>query len=80
MYNTQKVDEIRNIFIENGINIKKNQDDKIVNLDSLNFLSIMIDLEDYLGVSLDDNDLLFSLDYDTITFNQILACMEKHIK
>ena len=40
----------------------------------------MIDLEDFLGVALDDNEALFSLDYDTVTFNKILNCIESYIK
>lgn len=60
MDNTEKIEGIRRILIENGINIESGQENQIVDLDSLNFLSIMIDLEDFLGVSLDDNEALFS--------------------
>lgn len=80
MDNTEKIEGIRRIFIENGINIESGQENQIIDLDSLNFLSIMIDLEDFLGVSLDDNEALFSLDYNVITFNKILSCIESYIK
>lgn len=80
MDNTEKIEGIRRILIENGINIESGQENQIVDLDSLNFLSIMIDLEDFLGVSLDDNEALFSLDYNVITFNKILSCIESYIK
>ena len=80
MYDTQKIEGIRQIFITNGINIEYGEEDKIIDLDSLNFLSIMIDLEDFLSVALDDNEALFSLDYDTVTFNKILNCIESYIK
>jgi acyl carrier protein len=80
MYDVEKVNAIKKLFIGNGINIETGQEDSILDLDSLNFLSIMIDLEEFLGVSLEDNEELFSLDFDTISFNKILKCIEKYIK
>ena len=42
-------------------------------MDSLSFLSFVVDLEDALEISLDEDSKMFELDYQNINLNQVLS-------
>lgn len=79
MYNSEKVTEIKKVFSNNGIDIIDGTEGDIIELDSLSFLSLLIDLENTLDVELEDDEELFELDYKSFTFDKFLSCLRKYL-
>lgn len=79
MYNSEKVTEIKKVFSNNGIDIIDGTEGDIIDLDSLSFLSLLIDLENTLDVELEDDEELFELDYKSFTFDKFLSSLRKYL-
>ncbi|QMS96656.1 hypothetical protein [Streptococcus equinus] len=79
MYNSEKVNIIKKVFSNNGIDIIDGMEETSIVLDSLGFLSLLIDLENTLGVDLVDDEELFELDYRSFTFNKFLDCLKIYL-
>ncbi|HHJ7390272.1 TPA: hypothetical protein ACQM11_001688, partial [Streptococcus pyogenes] len=63
MYNEDKLEVVKQVFKNNGINIVDGEGKEVIDIDSLSFLSLLIDLENTLGIELEDNEKLFELDH-----------------
>lgn len=72
-----KKEKIKEIFQNNGIVVK--DEHEILDLDSLSFLSLLIDLEENLKFELSEVDSLFDIDKNAYTFIKIYDCIEKYI-
>ncbi|HGK7817751.1 TPA: hypothetical protein ACJ65H_001682, partial [Streptococcus pyogenes] len=72
MYNEDKLEVVKQVFKNNGINIVDGEGKEVIDIDSLSFLSLLIDLENTLGIELEDNEKLFELDHREFTFSKFL--------
>ncbi len=64
-------EKIIDVFKRNGFNVS--DDFECFEMDSLSFLSFVVDLEDALEISLDEDSKMFELDYQNINLNQVLS-------
>lgn len=64
-------EKIIDVFKRNGFNVS--DDFECFEMDSLSFLSVVVDLEDALEISLDEDSKMFELDYQNINLNQVLS-------
>ncbi|WP_064610365.1 hypothetical protein [Streptobacillus moniliformis] len=71
-----KKEEIKKIFQNNGLLIEN----EILDLDSLSFLSLLVDLEEYLNIEIEEINELFELNKDEYTFNKIFNCIQEYYK
>lgn len=53
------IDRLKKIFLENGIEVSYNLDDELL-FDSLQFISIITDIEDAFNIKINDEDLLYT--------------------
>ena len=64
-------EKIIDVFKRNGFNVS--DDFECFEMDSFSFLSFVVDLEDALEISLDEDSKMFELDYQNINLNQVLS-------
>lgn len=64
-------EKIIDVFKRNGFNVS--DDFECFEMDSLSFLSVVVDLEAALEISLDEDSKMFELDYQNINLNQVLS-------
>ncbi|MGV3010776.1 hypothetical protein [Streptococcus thoraltensis] len=79
MYNEDKLEVVKQVFKNNGINIVDGEGKEVIDIDSLSFLSLLIDLENALGIELEDNEKLFELDHREFTFSKFLEYLGPHL-
>ncbi|HEM6116639.1 TPA: hypothetical protein ACF1JQ_001334 [Streptococcus pyogenes] len=79
MYNEDKLEVVKQVFKNNGINIVDGEGKEVIDIDSLSFLSLLIDLENTLGIELEDNEKLFELDHREFTFSKFLEYLSPYL-
>lgn len=71
-----KKDRLIQLFNESGIVIDQNDLDRELDMDSLNFISLLVAIEKEFGIDLDDNDEFFSLGSTNPSFSIIFKYID----
>lgn len=77
--NSKEYDKLIQIFHSNGVFVNKDDGDLTLKMDSLNFLSIAIDLEKEFNISVDENDELLLLGSSEPTLNEFIKCLDTYL-